>query len=71
MHFPLYRPYLRALWRALAERPEVVLVNNCDAGARSYEAWLGLPSGQIRVIRNGLAYVLWRNGDIDGAAHHF
>lgn len=23
------------------------------------------------VIRNGLAYALWRSGDIDGAAHHF
>jgi glycosyltransferase involved in cell wall biosynthesis len=53
-HFPIYQEFFRPLYQSLAEFPQVQLVNNSEAGARSYAKWLGLPRSQFAVIRNGL-----------------
>jgi len=55
-HFALYQRYMDPIYSALAERPEVNLVNNSEAGARDYEAWLRLHHGRIGVLRNGVDF---------------
>lgn len=45
---------LRRAYAALVRNPTVTIINNSAAGARDNEAWLGLPSGAIGVVRNGL-----------------
>jgi glycosyltransferase involved in cell wall biosynthesis len=55
-NFAFHRPYMREAYRWLAKRPNVKMVNNSEAGARAYEAWLGLPHGTIDVLRNGYAF---------------
>jgi glycosyltransferase involved in cell wall biosynthesis/Flp pilus assembly protein TadD len=49
-----YRRYLGAMYKALAQRPEVHFTANSQAGATDYERWLGSAPGSIRVLRNGL-----------------
>ncbi|MEM7295935.1 MAG: glycosyltransferase, partial [Pseudomonadota bacterium] len=46
--------YIRAVYRALADRPGVLLVNNSAAGARLCAKWLGVEPASIRVVRNGV-----------------
>jgi glycosyltransferase involved in cell wall biosynthesis len=53
-NFAYFRSYMPALYRRLSEEPNVVLVNNSNAGARDYERWLGLDDGRFVVVRNGL-----------------
>ena len=55
-NFPLFQPYMREAYRALAEHPTVCLLNNSEAGARAYEQWLGLPHGTFNVVRNGFDF---------------
>jgi glycosyltransferase involved in cell wall biosynthesis len=55
-NFPLFQPYMREAYRALARLPNVRLLNNSQAGARSYERWLGLPTGRFRVLPNGFDF---------------
>src|SRR5580658_2625672 len=55
-HFALYQRYMDPVYQALGERPEVGFVNNSAAGARDYEAWLGLARGRIGVLRNGVDF---------------
>jgi glycosyltransferase involved in cell wall biosynthesis len=55
-HFALYQRYMDPVYRVLAQRPEIRLVNNSEAGARDYEAWLGLAPGRIGVLRNGVDF---------------
>jgi glycosyltransferase involved in cell wall biosynthesis len=50
--------YFREIYRALLDRPGVVLANNSAAGARTYAEWLGVEAMRVRVIYNGV--------DIDG-----
>jgi glycosyltransferase involved in cell wall biosynthesis len=50
--------YFREIYQALLDRPNVVLVNNSAAGARTYSEWLGVEAKGVRVIYNGV--------DIDG-----
>lgn len=63
------RPYLGAVYRMLAERPDVAMAANSEMGARDYEAKFGLRPNSIGVIRNGLDVdaVLARRGE-DGRA---
>lgn len=58
-HFEFHRPYMRAVYRALAGRSSVVLSNNSRAGAESYAAWLALPAQDIRVVYNAVDPALW------------
>jgi glycosyltransferase involved in cell wall biosynthesis len=55
-HFALYQRYMDPVYQTLGERPEVRFVNNSEAGACDYEAWLGLPRGRIGVLRNGVDF---------------
>ena len=63
-HFLFWQPYMRPIYRHLAKSPNVVLVNNSIAGARTYERWLGLPEGRIRVIQNGFDFETLNAQDI-------
>ncbi|HAU29565.1 MAG TPA: hypothetical protein DCW68_05575 [Rhodospirillaceae bacterium] len=53
-HFGYFQPWMRPAYQALAQHPNVVMINNSTAGARDYERWLGLPEGHIRVLFNGM-----------------
>ena len=55
-NFTFHQPYMREAYRWLAQHPTVTMINNSEAGARSYETWLGLPHGAINVVRNGYAF---------------
>ncbi len=50
LHQPCYAPILQAL----AERNDVVLLNNSAAGAKSYASWLGINASRINVIHNSI-----------------
>lgn len=54
--FAFHQPYMREGYRWLAEAPGVTMINNSAAGARAYEAWLGLPRGRIGVVHNGFDF---------------
>ncbi|MBR1301752.1 glycosyltransferase [Bradyrhizobium sp. AUGA SZCCT0042] len=56
INFSLHRPYMREAYRWLARQPGVKMINNSGAGARAYEAWLGLQQGSIGVVHNGYAF---------------
>jgi glycosyltransferase involved in cell wall biosynthesis len=53
-NFVWYRPHMYLSHRELAQCPEVVMINNSQAGAADYAAWLGLPRDRFVVKRNGL-----------------
>jgi glycosyltransferase involved in cell wall biosynthesis len=55
-HFGFFQPYMREAYRALARYPSVCFLNNSEAGARSYEQWLGLPHGTFKVVHNGVDF---------------
>jgi len=55
-HFQLYEPYMAPSYHLLARCPRVTLLNNSIAGARDYERWLGIKSGVVRVIYNGIDF---------------
>lgn len=50
----LDRPWFHDLYRLLLACPAVTLKANSHAGASSYEQWLGMPSGSVPVVHNGL-----------------
>lgn len=52
-HFSFHQPYMRPIYRLLAQFPNVVFLNNSAAGARDYSRWLGIKAKRIKVIRNG------------------
>jgi len=62
-NFPIFQPYMREAYRALAEHPTVCLLNNSEAGARAYEQWLGLPHGTFKVVRNGFDFSTLERAD--------
>jgi glycosyltransferase involved in cell wall biosynthesis len=55
-HFALHQPFMRPIYRLLATRPNVVFLNNSEAGARDYADWLGVAPQRIRVVRNGFDF---------------
>jgi glycosyltransferase involved in cell wall biosynthesis len=56
INFRFYQPYMREGYRWLLKQPNVTMLNNSFAGARAYEKWLGLPTGNIKVIHNGFDF---------------
>src|SRR6185503_14601060 len=50
--------YMERAYKAVVGLPSVVLCNNSVAGARDYEAWLGLTAGTVRVVHNGIDFGL-------------
>ena len=53
-NFIWYRPHMYLSHRELAQCPEIVMINNSQAGAADYAGWLGLPRDRFVVKRNGL-----------------
>jgi glycosyltransferase involved in cell wall biosynthesis len=54
-NFPvLDTPYYRQAYSALLQNPRVRLMNNSQAGAADYAAWLDIPQERISVVLNGL-----------------
>ncbi|WP_424955852.1 glycosyltransferase [Hyphomicrobium sp. 1Nfss2.1] len=57
-HFTLDADYFHPAYTALAAMSErrLALINNSQAGADDYAAWLGLPNHRIKVVRNGVQF---------------
>lgn len=53
-HFDFLQPYMRPGYRLLAQRPQVAILNNSDAGARDYARWLAIDPKKIDTIHNGV-----------------
>lgn len=54
-HFPyIFQAFMQPAYMAMAERSEVILLNNSQAGAADYAAWLGLPPARFAVVYNGV-----------------
>ena len=47
------RHYFVDGFNLLAEKPQVIMINNSVHGARTYEHWLGAPEGTVEVLTNG------------------
>lgn len=56
IHFPYFHPWMRSGYKALLRFPNVRLLANSAAGAKSYADWLGIPEEKIVVIRNGFDF---------------
>lgn len=57
VHFAFNQPYMRPVYRFLANFPNVVLLNNSAAGASDYRQWLALgASREIPVVKNGFDF---------------
>jgi glycosyltransferase involved in cell wall biosynthesis len=55
-HFSLYQPYMDPAYRALAQVPNVTLINNSRAGADDYADWIGIARSRITVVYNGVDF---------------
>ena len=54
-HFPaLNHPWFLPWYQLLAASPRVHFVNNSQAGAADYAAWIGVPAARFAIIRNGI-----------------
>jgi glycosyltransferase involved in cell wall biosynthesis len=47
------RFYRKSVYQALSNYKQITFLNNSNAGAISYEKWLGLKKGYVKVIYNG------------------
>ena len=58
IHFALNTDYFHPAYCALCERDQnqVILLNNSQAGANDYAAWLSIPAERIRVSRNSVQF---------------
>jgi glycosyltransferase involved in cell wall biosynthesis len=54
-NFAYHQTFMRPAYRALAERREIVMSNNSEAGAADFCRWLDLPRERYEVVRNGVA----------------
>jgi glycosyltransferase involved in cell wall biosynthesis len=54
VHFPVEKPRLAQVYRALLRLPGIRLSANSTLGALSYAGWLGLPARQVPVVHNGI-----------------
>jgi glycosyltransferase involved in cell wall biosynthesis len=53
-HFALYQSYMDPAYRALAQVPNITLINNSRAGADDYADWIGIPRDRISVVHNAV-----------------
>ncbi|MGH8643126.1 MAG: glycosyltransferase [Gammaproteobacteria bacterium] len=63
IHFKLYQPHMKPLYRFLASCRNVILLNNSSAGAKDYCRWLGLNPDVFRVVHNGFDFSRVPPGD--------
>ncbi|HRJ68241.1 MAG TPA: glycosyltransferase [Beijerinckiaceae bacterium] len=52
--FAYHQPYMATGYRELAACPDVVFLNNSEAGARDYAGWLGILPDRFELLRNGV-----------------
>ena len=55
-NFQYGRPHMSFAYRELASCADLSLINNSQAGADDYAAWLGVPEARFRVLRNGIDF---------------
>lgn len=54
IHFGYHRAHMKYGYCELASCAGIAMLNNSEAGMRSYASWLGLPEGRFSVLRNGI-----------------
>jgi len=54
VHFNFLRSFMRPAYREMAKSPRVHFINNSQAGADDYAAWLGIEPSRIKVISNAV-----------------
>lgn len=54
-HFEFFKDWMPSLYKFFLSFPHIRVENNTASGAFDYEQWLGLPSGKVEVIHNGVA----------------
>jgi glycosyltransferase involved in cell wall biosynthesis len=66
VHFAYHRPYMRDGYLALANCPDVIMLNNSNAGAQDYADWLGIAPERLQIVRNGIDLTALANtpGDV-------
>ncbi len=47
-------PYAFDMYKWIVQQPNVKMIANSDIGARDYEHWLGLQTGDVAVVKNAL-----------------
>ena len=55
-HFELYQACMDPAYRALAQAPNVHMINNSRAGADDYADWIGIPRTRIGVVHNAVEF---------------
>jgi glycosyltransferase involved in cell wall biosynthesis len=70
--FAYHQAYMKPVYRALLKQPNVAMVNNSQQGAIDYAEWLGIPIGNVSVVRNGNdPPVDGRNEDVTAFARRY
>lgn len=54
VHFGYHRAHMKHGYGELASCPGITMLNNSEAGMRSYASWLDLPEERFSVLRNGI-----------------
>ena len=67
-NFGWYRPYMYLAHGEIARCPDIVMINNSEAGANDYANWLGIPVNRFVVKRNGLDTETIRRADPSAVA---
>jgi glycosyltransferase involved in cell wall biosynthesis len=67
-NFIWYRPHMYYSHRELAQCPDIVMINNSQAGAADYADWLDLPLDRFVVKRNGLDISTMRRAEPQAVA---
>ena len=67
-NFIWYRPHMSLSYLEFAKCPEIVMINNSQAGAADYACWLNLPIDRFVVKRNGLDTSTMRRSDGEAVA---
>lgn len=62
VHFEYVQDYMRPAYRAIAQHPQIRMLNNSQAGADSYAGWIGIEPSRIVVLRNGVDLADLRHG---------
>lgn len=68
-NFSWFRPYMYHAHGEIARCPDIVMINNSEAGAKDYANWLGIPVYRFVVKRNGLDTATIRRADPSAVAN--
>lgn len=67
-NFAWYRPYMYYAYREIARCPEIMMINNSEAGATDYSRWLAIAADRFIVKRNGIETANIRTPDPQAVA---